>query len=71
MNISEYIKICFIKKNMKMVDVATATNQSKANLSQKINRNDMKISELEKISNALDCDLQVLFIDRKTNQPIY
>lgn len=70
MNVAEYIKICFIKKSVKLIEVAEKTGQSKSNLSAKINRNDMKTSEIEKIADALNCDLRLDFIDRDTGKPL-
>lgn len=41
---------------------------SQANISQKMKRDDFRESELREIAAALDCDLEILFIDRETGR---
>ena len=41
---------------------------SQANISQKLKRDDFRESELREIAAALDCDLEIQFIDHETGQ---
>ena len=71
MNITEYIRLCLVKKNnMSAAVLAEKTGQTRQNLSNKMQRNSFQTSDLEKIADALDADLLIQFIDRKTKQPI-
>ena len=40
------------------------------NLNNKYKRNTFKISELEKVADALDANLVVTFVDKETGEPI-
>lgn len=66
MNISEAIKILCIKRNTSVAELSVKLGNSKQNLFNKLYRNDMKISDLEKIAEALDCNLKIEFIDKKS-----
>lgn len=61
-NLSEKLKIAMIKCNFKQIDLATATRQSKANLSSKFNRNDFKLSEYQRLVEALGCQLEIKIV---------
>lgn len=67
MNISEAIKILCIKRNISVAELSVKLGNSKQNLFNKLYRNDMKISDLEKVAEALDCNLKVEFIDKKSS----
>lgn len=70
-NIREYINLCRVKRgNMSESELARRMGQTPQNLNNKYKRNTFKVSELEKIANALDADLKVEFIDRDTGKPI-
>lgn len=71
MDIREYINLCRVKKgNISEAELARRTGQTPQNMNNKFKRNTFKISELEKVADALDADLQVQFIDRETGKPI-
>lgn len=71
MDIREYINLCRVKKgNISEAELARRTGQTPQNMNNKYKRNTFKISELEKVADALDADLQVQFIDRATGRPI-
>jgi hypothetical protein len=44
--------------------------QTPQNLHNKYRRNVFKVSELEKVADALDADLQIQFIDKTTGEPL-
>ena len=56
-NLAELIKIAMIKKNVNQTKLAELSGQAKNNLSNKMVRNDFKLSEYEKLVNALGCKL--------------
>lgn len=71
MNMREYIRLCCVKcGNISEAELARRTNQTPQNLNNKYKRNAFKLSELEKVANAMDAELDVRFIDRKTGKPI-
>ncbi len=67
MNVREYIKICCIKRgNITEAELARRTGQTPQNMNNKYKRDTFKISELEKIAEALGADLKIAFIDKET-----
>ena len=70
-NIREYINLCRVKRgNMSEAELARKTGQTPQNMNNKHKRNTFKISELEKIAEALDAELKISFIDKETREPI-
>lgn len=59
LNLSEKLRIAMIKCNVNQLELATRSNQSRSNLANKILRNDFKVSEYEKLVDALGCKLEV------------
>lgn len=57
MDIKHELKILLAKKDMNMSDLAAKLGITKQNLSNKLARNDMKVSELESICHILDVEL--------------
>lgn len=71
MEIREYIRLCCVKRgNMSEAELARRTGQTPQNLNNKYKRNTFKISELEKVAEALDARLVVSFVDKETGEPI-
>jgi len=70
MNVSEIIKIICIKRNTTIAELSVKMGFSKQNLFNKLYRNDMKVSDLEKVLAALDCELKIDVLDKDTKQPI-
>ena len=71
MDVREYINLCRVKKgNMTEAELARRTGQTPQNLNNKYKRDAFKVSELEKIAEAFDAELQIQFIDRETGKPI-
>lgn len=71
MDVREYISLCRVKRgNMSEAELARRTGQTPQNMNNKYKRNTFKISELEKVADALDADLKIQFIDRETGEPI-
>ena len=71
MDIREYISLCRVKKgNISEAELARRTGQTPQNMNNEYRRGSFKISELEKVANALGADLKIEFIDRETGNPI-
>ena len=71
MDVREYISLCRVKRgNMTEAELARKMGQTPQNLNNKYKRNTFKISELEKVAEALDAELKMQFIDKKTGRPI-
>ena len=71
MDVREYIKLCCVKRgNMSEAELARRTGQTPQNMNNKYKRNTFKISELEKVAEALDADLRISFVDKETEKPI-
>lgn len=70
-DVREYINLCRVKRgNMSEAELARRTGQTPQNMNNKYKRNTFKISELEKVAEALDAELKIQFIDKETGEPI-
>ena len=70
-DVREYINLCRVKKgNISEAELARRTGQTPQNMNHKYKRNTFKISELEKVAEALGAELKIQFIDTSTNEPI-
>ena len=70
-DVREYINLCRVKKgNMTEAELARRTGQTPQNMNNKYKRHTFKISELQKIAEAMDAELKVSFIDKETKEPI-
>ena len=70
-DVREYINLCRVKKgNISEAELAIRTGQTPQNMNNKYKRNTFKISELEKVAEALGAELKIQFIDTSTNEPI-
>lgn len=58
-DLTKKLKIAMIKKGISQTELATLTAQSQANLSGKMVANNFKLSEYEKLVNAMDCTLEI------------
>lgn len=71
MDVREYIKLCCVKRgNVSEAELARRTGQTPQNMNNKYKRNTFKVSELEKVADALDAELKISFVDKKTKEPI-
>lgn len=70
-DVREYINLCRVKKgNMTEAELARRTGQTPQNMNNKYKRNTFKISELEKVAEAMDAELQISFLDKETGKPL-
>lgn len=57
MNLTELLKIAMLKTKTTQTALAEKTNQTQNNLANKFKLNNFKLSEYEKLVNALGCEL--------------
>lgn len=55
---------------MSEAELARRTGQTPQNMNNKYKRNTFKISEFQKVAEAMDADLKISFVDRETGKPI-
>jgi hypothetical protein len=71
MDMREYIRLCCVKRNnMPEAELARRMGTTPQNVNNKYKRNTFKVSELEKIAEALDARLEIKFVDKNTGEPI-
>ena len=71
MDVREYINLCRVKKgNISEAELARRSGQTPQNMNNKYRRNTFKVSELERVADAFNADLDIRFIDRETGEPI-
>lgn len=58
-NLTEKLKIAMLKQNVTQTTLATNAGQSQGNLANKLIRNDFKLSEYQKLVEALGCTLEL------------
>ena len=71
MDMTQQIRIMLIKRgNMSGTDLAKKIGTTPQNISNKFKRNNFTMKDLQEIADALDCDLQIRFIDRTTGEAL-
>lgn len=70
MAMTEKIRIALIKRNMTVSQLAEKLGCSSQNLSAKFRRDNFSEKDLQDIAKALDCTLEMNFIDEKTGKPL-
>lgn len=68
MNISEMIKILCVKRSVSVAQLSVKLGNTKQNLFNKLYRNDMKLSDVEKVAGALNADVELHFVDRDSKE---
>ncbi len=61
-NLTEKLKIAMIKQNVTQTKLAELSDQTQKNLSNKMSRDNFKLSEYEKLVEALGCTLEINII---------
>ena len=68
MTASEKIRLMAKRKGKTMGDIADMTSQSRQNLSNKMQRDNFSVAELNKIASALGCTVEIHFIDNASGE---
>lgn len=61
-NLTEKLKIAMIKQNVTQSELAARSGQSQGNLANKFSRNDFKLSEFQRLVEALGCTLSIAIV---------
>lgn len=61
-NLTEKLKIAMIKENVTQSELAARSEQSQGNLANKFSRNDFKLSEYQRLVEALGCTLDIAIV---------
>lgn len=70
MGMTEKIKIVLIKRNMTAADLAKLLGCSPVNIYKKFKKDNYTDSDLKKIADALDCDIETTFTLRDTGDKV-
>lgn len=70
LTMGEKIKIILNRRNMTVAQLATKTQQSRQNLSNKLSRDNFTEKELYAIAEALGCSFEAVFIMNDTGEKI-
>ena len=62
MNLTEKLKIAMIKQSVNQTRLAELTEQTQRNLSNKMSRDNFKLSEYQKLVEALGCQLEICIV---------
>ena len=62
MNFTQKLKMAMVATNINQVKLAELTKQSQENLSQKMAKNNFRMSEYEKLVSAMGCELKVQIV---------
>lgn len=67
---TENIKIVMLKRKINIKELAEKLGTTGNNMTNKFKRDNFSENELREIANALNCKLDIVFIDNETNQRI-
>lgn len=68
-NAPEKIRMICAKRNVQFKQIAEMSGQTGQNLYNKMSRTDWKLSEIKRVLDVLDAELQLQVIDRTTGKP--
>lgn len=67
---TKQIRMIMIMRDISVNELAKRLNTSPSNMTNKFKRDNFSENELREIANALDCKLDIAFVDNETNQRI-
>lgn len=71
MDMTQQIRIMMVKRgNMTETALANKIGTSPQNIHNKFKRNNFTMKDLQEIAEALDCDLEIRFLDRATGEAL-
>ena len=70
MDMKETITALCEKRNTNYATVARKIGTTKQNICNKFAKNKFYLNDIEKIADALNCDLRISFIDRETGEAL-
>lgn len=70
MDMKEIINVCCVRRKISNAELARKMNTSPANLNHKMQRNNFSTDDLEIIAKALDCTLEIKFLDKESGKSL-
>lgn len=70
MEMKETILALCKKRNTNYSEIARKIGTTKQNICNKFAKNKFYLDDIEKIADALDCNLEINFIDKKNGKPL-
>jgi len=67
---ADKIRIIIRKREMTLADLSDKTKQTRQNLSNKMTLDNFRVKELENIANQLNCELEINFVMKDTQEKI-
>ena len=67
LTVSEKVRVLLDRKKMTVGDLADRLGVTRQNLSNKLTRNNFAENDIAKLADALNCDIEIRFTDRDTN----
>ena len=67
MTTAEKIRVLMKRRNMTMGDMSEKTGQTRQNLSNKMGRNNFSESEIKAMAAAMECTVEIRFLDANGN----
>ena len=67
LTVSEKVRVLLDRKKMTVGDLAVRLGVTRQNLSNKLTRNNFAENDIAKLADALNCDSEIRFTDRDTN----
>ncbi|MBC5675556.1 helix-turn-helix transcriptional regulator [Blautia sp. NSJ-34] len=67
LTVSEKVRVLLDRKKMTVGDLADRLGVTRQNLSNKLTRNNFAENDIAKLADALNCDFEIRFTDRDTN----
>lgn len=61
MTVAEKIRLIAKRVNMSMGDIAEGTGQTRQNLSNKLNRDNMSTKDIQALAEAMGCSVEITF----------
>lgn len=67
LTVSEKVRVLLDRRKMTVGDLADRLGVTRQNLSNKLTRNNFAENDIAKLADALNCDFEIRFTDRDTN----
>lgn len=68
LSVADKIRSLLRYKNVPIIELGYRLGKSKQNMSNKLKRDNYSINELKEIAEAMDCTLEVNFVDKDGNK---
>ncbi len=69
-DLKKYITKCCIELGMSMTALAENMGESRQSLCNRLTRNNMKISDIERVAEAMGCELKLEFVRKDSGEKL-